>query len=83
MEQLNDYLPQSIKGKRILITGGTTGIGRAAALLLSRLGADVMIVGLNEDHLKDALSDIYKSATGEVYDGACRPGDQRRSRKSI
>lgn len=68
MEQLNDYLPQSVKGKKILITGGTTGIGRAAALLLSRLGADVMIVGLDENHLKDALSDIYKSATGEVYD---------------
>jgi NAD(P)-dependent dehydrogenase (short-subunit alcohol dehydrogenase family) len=45
-----------------------SGIGRAAALLLSRLGADVMIVGLDENHLKDALSDIYKSATGEVYD---------------
>jgi NADP-dependent 3-hydroxy acid dehydrogenase YdfG len=68
MEQLNDYLPQSIKGKRILITGGTTGIGRAAALLLSRLGADVMIVGLDENHLKDTLSDVYKLATGEVYD---------------
>jgi NADP-dependent 3-hydroxy acid dehydrogenase YdfG len=63
-----EYLPQSVKGKKILITGGTTGIGRAAALLLSKLGADVMIVGLDESHLKDALADIYKEATGEVYD---------------
>lgn len=68
MEQLNEYLPQSVKGKKVLITGGTTGIGRATAVLLSKLGADVMIVGLDENHMKDALSDIYKEATGEVYD---------------
>ena len=27
-----------------------------------------MIVGLDEQHLKDALGDLYKAANGEVYD---------------
>ncbi|MFP9100465.1 SDR family oxidoreductase [Flavobacterium sp. RHBU_24] len=67
-EKLNNYLPESVLGKSILITGATTGIGRATALMLSKLGANVMIVGLNEQHLKDTLSDIYKVAEGEVFD---------------
>ncbi|MCO6149439.1 SDR family oxidoreductase [Flavobacterium sp. NRK1] len=67
MENLNDYLPQSVTGKNILITGGSTGIGRATALLLSGLGANVIIVGQNEQHLSDSRADLSKKAKGEVY----------------
>ncbi|MGQ2985541.1 SDR family oxidoreductase [Flavobacterium sp.] len=68
MEKLKHHLPQSLTGKKIVVTGGTTGIGRASALLLSELGAHVLIVGLNEQHLKDTLQDMYAVAEGEVYD---------------
>jgi NADP-dependent 3-hydroxy acid dehydrogenase YdfG len=68
MDKLNEYLPQSVKDRNILITGATTGIGRATALLLSELGAHVMVVGLNEQHLEDTLKDLYKVAKGEVFD---------------
>lgn len=67
MENLNEYLPQSVAEKNIVITGGSTGIGRATALLLSGLGANVIIVGQNEQHLSDTLSDLSKEAKGEVY----------------
>jgi len=67
MKALDDYLPGSIKGKTILITGGTTGIGRATAILFSKLGADIMIVGLDEKHLADALEDIQGAAKGRVH----------------
>ncbi|MFP5439006.1 MAG: SDR family oxidoreductase [Bacteroidia bacterium] len=63
----HNFLTKHIEGKSILITGGTTGIGRAAAILLSSQGADIIVAGLDEGHLKDALVDINKVATGAVY----------------
>lgn len=40
---------QKLKGKRCLITGGDSGIGRAVAWLYSREGADVAITHLPEE----------------------------------
>lgn len=36
------------QGKRILITGGTSGIGLAGAMRIAREGGQVAIIGLNE-----------------------------------
>lgn len=67
MENYNDYMPQSVRGKAVLLTGGTTGIGRATAILLAKFGADIIIVGTDEQHLNDALHDIKQTAAGDVY----------------
>ena len=37
-----------LKGKRAIITGGDSGIGRAVAVAFAREGADVLISYLNE-----------------------------------
>lgn len=54
----------SLKGRRVAITGGTTGIGRAIAVLLAGEGARVFVCGRDERHLADALARIGEVGTG-------------------
>jgi NAD(P)-dependent dehydrogenase (short-subunit alcohol dehydrogenase family) len=43
--------PMDLSGRTILITGASSGIGRDASVLLSELGAMVVLVGRNRDAL--------------------------------
>jgi NADP-dependent 3-hydroxy acid dehydrogenase YdfG len=54
-----------MKGKRIVVTGGTTGIGRATIARLASRGARIVTVGRDEDALKEALADLA-DLPGEV-----------------
>jgi 2-keto-3-deoxy-L-fuconate dehydrogenase len=47
----------SLQGKRILVTGAGTGIGRAAARLFNDRGADLILVGRHLDSLRETLPD--------------------------
>jgi 3-oxoacyl-[acyl-carrier protein] reductase len=47
-----------LKGKKAVITGGTSGIGKAIALLFAENGADVAIFGIDEQRSAEAVSDI-------------------------
>lgn len=67
MKNDQSYLTERVKGKRIAITGGTTGIGCATALLLAKEGANVIITGRHEQEMNDALKDIKATARGDVY----------------
>lgn len=56
---LMSYNPYSLNGKTILITGASSGIGRATAVECSKLGANVIITGRNAERLQstfDALN---------------------------
>jgi citronellol/citronellal dehydrogenase len=48
----------SLEGRTALVTGGGTGIGRATAELLARLGARVAVTGRREELLAEAVTAI-------------------------
>ena len=54
-----------LAGKRVLVTGGTTGIGRAVAALLASYGARIFTFGRNRKPLDEAL-DYIRAAGGEA-----------------
>ena len=52
------YNPFSLEGKTILITGASSGIGRATAIECSKLGARCILTARNEERLKETLSQL-------------------------
>lgn len=48
----------SLKGKRALITGSASGIGRAMAYRFAEAGADLQLVDINQKSLEDAREDL-------------------------
>ncbi|MBD0253519.1 MAG: SDR family NAD(P)-dependent oxidoreductase, partial [Rubrobacter sp.] len=52
-------------GKTALITGGTSGIGKATAVALAAMGADVVVVGRNRERGEVALGEIKSQSHSE------------------
>ena len=48
----------NLEGKTILVTGASSGIGRGIAICCSRAGANVAIVGRNEDRLRETIKQM-------------------------
>ena len=52
------YNPYSLHNKTILVTGASSGIGRATAIECAKLGATVIITARNESRLSAVLADL-------------------------
>ncbi|MDC7746384.1 MULTISPECIES: SDR family oxidoreductase [Rhizobium] len=71
---------ERLKGKRAIITGGDSGIGRAVAIAYAREGADLVISYLDEDEDADVTKRLVEQAgrravlvSGDIQDPAhCR-----------
>ncbi|OHV19556.1 SDR family oxidoreductase [Rhizobium sp. RMa-01] len=71
---------ERLKGKRAIITGGDSGIGRAVAIAYAREGADIVISYLDEDEDADETKRLVEEAgrkavlvSGDIQDPAlCR-----------
>ncbi|HEV2091671.1 MAG TPA: SDR family oxidoreductase [Rubrobacter sp.] len=53
-------------GKVALVTGGTSGIGKATALALAAMGADVVVVGRDRERGEKAAAEIRAQTGGRV-----------------
>ncbi len=53
---MENYNPFSLSGKTILVTGASSGIGRAIAIECSRMGATVILTARNAERLEKTLS---------------------------
>jgi len=61
-----------MKDKIVLITGSSSGIGKATALALAKLGATILIVSRNEQRGQKALKDIQaQSQNTNIYFFSC------------
>lgn len=56
-----------LSGKRILITGASSGIGRACAILISQLGASVVLTGRRIEALDETLRQMEHQKCHIIY----------------
>lgn len=60
-----------LKGKRILVTGGGSGLGAAMARRFAELGAELIICGRRLEVLETTAAAIREAAAGKVHVMAC------------
>ncbi|XP_078500623.1 11-beta-hydroxysteroid dehydrogenase 1 [Lissotriton helveticus] len=52
----DDFNPEMLRGKRVIVTGASSGIGEQMAYHLARMGAHVVITARTEEKLKKVVS---------------------------
>lgn len=76
-EQFN---PFNLYGKRILITGASSGIGRALAIACSKMGAHLIITGRNSERINDTYKSLSK---GDHIQSTCDLTEEHNRKKLV
>ena len=63
-----------LSGRIVVITGASSGIGRAAAVMAARHGASVALVARDESRLREATSEVARHGTAAAF--ACDVADE-------
>jgi NAD(P)-dependent dehydrogenase (short-subunit alcohol dehydrogenase family) len=66
-KQREIFAPDLLSDKRILITGGGTGLGRGVAARLVKHGAEVHLWGRREAVLAEAADEVSRAGDGAAY----------------
>lgn len=53
---MEPYNPFTLQGKQILVTGASSGIGRAIAIACAKMGSSVILTARNAERLQETLS---------------------------
>lgn len=65
---IDDFDPETVKGKRVLITGASTGIGEQLAYQYARHGAHIVITARREQQLNEVLKKCRElGGEGQIY----------------
>jgi len=72
-----------LRNKRILITGGGTGLGKGMAERFLELGAVVYICGRRQQVLDETVSELDRTAPGKIRSAACDVRDVTRVEEII
>jgi 2-keto-3-deoxy-L-fuconate dehydrogenase len=70
------------KGKEIIITGGGSGIGKAAALLFGERGGNVHIIDINEEQSRNTIDEIM-SKGGQAKSYLCDITQQQKVKETF
>ena len=71
-----DPRPDALVGKRVLVTGATSGIGEAMGRSFARLGATVHLLGRNESKLRGVAAALREEIPAvEVVEEVCDVSD--------
>jgi NAD(P)-dependent dehydrogenase (short-subunit alcohol dehydrogenase family) len=77
------FQPDLLRHKRILITGGGTGLGKGMARRFLELGATVYICGRREEVLAKTVAELERVAPGRIRSAACDVRDLARVEEMI
>ncbi len=69
------YNPFSLEGKTVLVTGASSGIGRATAVECSKLGAKLILTARNEVRLNETLNMLEGNGHQMILADLTKPSD--------
>jgi|SRR5271166_6519463 len=77
------FQPDLLRDKRMLITGGGTGLGKGMARRFLELGATVYICGRRKEVLSETVAELEGTASGKIHSMPCDVRDQPRVEEMI